>query len=154
MKAQSSKLKTGKILAVSISEKKGTKKRNVDSVELKENFGIVGDAHSGTTKRQLSLLALESIDKMKMKKRGLNVKPGDFAENITTQGLALTELGLGARLKIGKDVLLEVSQIGKECHTRCSIYYQAGDCVMPTEGVFTRVLKGGTIRPGDTIEVI
>lgn len=141
---------SGKIIAVSISEKKGTKKHNVEAIELKEDLGIVGDAHADKGgKRQVSLLAKESIEKMKDK--GLKVGPGDFAENITTEGVGLSSLKIGTRLKIGKDALLEVSQIGKDCHTRCNIYYQAGDCVMPTEGTFARVLKGGIVRPEDEI---
>ena len=139
----------GKIIAVSISEKKGMKKRNAESVELKEDLGIVGDAHAERGKRQVSLLAVESIEKMKAK--GLNVKPGDFAENITTQAIDLLDLKIGDRLRVGQEVMLEISQIGKVCHTRCSIYYQAGDCVMPKEGIFAKVLKGGAIRPGDEI---
>ena len=127
------------IKAISISREKGTKKTNVESAVLKENFGIVGDAHAGTNNRQVSLLAIESIEKMKA--RGLKVKPGDFAENITTEGMDLLGLKLGARLKIGK-----------VCHTRCNIYYQAGDCVMPKEGIFTQVIKGGSIRIGDKIQ--
>ena len=119
----------GKVKAISVSKEKGTKKENVPSAHLKEDFGIVEDAHAGTQRRQVSLLALESIDKMKAK--GLSVGPGDFAENITTEGIDLLHLKVGTKLKIGKGVLLEISQIGKVCHTRCSIYYQAGDCVMP-----------------------
>lgn len=140
-----------KVIAVSISKEKGTRKINVQEVVLKENFGINGDAHSGAGPRQVSLLSLESIGKMKAK--GLNVGPGDFAENITTSGIDLPNLGIGSKLKIGKDVLLEISQIGKVCQTKCSIYYQAGDCVMPREGVFARVLKGGIIKPKDKLEV-
>ena len=146
------KSQKGEIIAVSISEKKGTKKRNVESAELNENFGIISDAHAEGGKRQVSLLAFESIEKMKNK--GLNVKAGDFAENITTQGIDLLSLRLGDKLSIGKNAILEISQIGKECHTRCNIYYQAGDCVMPKEGIFARVLKGGIIRQGDKIEVV
>lgn len=142
----------GKITAVSISDKKGTKKRNVESAELKENFGIVGDAHANPGSRQVSLLARESIEKMRAK--GLKVGPGDFAENITTSGIDLMSLKIGDRLKIGEEALVEITQHGKECHTRCSIYYQAGDCVMPREGIFARVLKGGMVRSDDTVEVI
>ena len=151
MTIQSPKIKTAKILAISISEKKGVKKANVQKVELKDDFGIIGDAHAGADVRQVSLLAEESIEKMRQK--GLNVNPGDFAENITTQNLDLLRLKIGDRLKIGQDVILEISQIGKECHTRCNIYYQAGDCVMPREGVFASVLNGGIIKVGDKIEV-
>ncbi|MFH1783417.1 MAG: MOSC domain-containing protein [bacterium] len=141
--------RNGRVKAVSVSKKKGTKKTNVESILLKEDFGIVGDAHAGTKNRQVSLLAEESIKKMKDK--GLNVGSGDFAENITTEGVDLVSLGIGGKLGIGKEVLVEISQIGKECHSRCNIYYQAGDCVMPHEGVFVRVLKGGVIKPGDEI---
>ena len=143
------KAKEGKIIAISVSDKKGVRKNNVDSVELKEDFGIVGDAHAGTKNRQVSLLAQESIEKMKAK--GLKVKAGDFAENITTEGLDLLNSKIGDRLKIGPGVNLEISQIGKECHTRCNIYYQAGDCVMPKEGIFAKVVKGGQIKVGDSI---
>ena len=143
------KTQTGKILAISISDKKGARKNNVDSATLKEDFGIVGDAHAGTKNRQVSLLAQESIAKMKAK--GLKVKAGDFAENITTEGLDLLSLKIGDRLKINEEIILELSQIGKVCHTRCSIYYQAGDCVMPKEGIFAKVIKGGEIKVGDDI---
>jgi MOSC domain-containing protein YiiM len=149
---QNSKLKRGQIITVSISKNKGTKKKNVKSIELKEDFGIVGDAHAGTKSRQVSLLALESIERMKTE--GLKVSPGDFAENITTQGIDLLSLKLGAKVKVGKHALLKISQIGKECHARCNIYYQAGDCVMPREGVFARVLKGGVVKPGDEVSEV
>lgn len=136
------------VVAVCISEKKGERKTPVDSVELRENHGIVGDAHAGDWHRQVSLLASESIDKMRA--LGLDVDSGDFAENITTSGIALVTLPVGSRLQVG-ETLLEVTQIGKECHTRCAIFYQAGDCVMPKEGIFARVIRGGVIRPGDVI---
>ena len=139
----------GKIVAVSISENKGTRKKNVENAELKVDFGIVGDAHAGDSKRQVSLLAAESIEKMKAK--GLNVKAGDFAENITTEGIDLMSLVFGDRLRAGLEAVLEISQIGKVCHTRCNIYYEAGDCVMPKEGIFAKVLKGGAVSPGDEI---
>lgn len=138
-----------KVIAVSVSDKKGMKKRNVDCAELKEEFGIVDDAHAGSGHRQISLLAEESIQKMVEK--GLDVTPGDFAENITTKGFDLMGLKIGDKIKIGDDVLLEISQIGKVCHTRCNIYYQAGDCVMPKEGIFARVLKGGAVRSCDAV---
>jgi len=144
--------KRGAIRIISVSKKKGMKKSNVDMATLKEDFGIIGDAHGGTKNRQVSLLAEESIEKMKAK--GLNVGPGDFAENITTEGVDLLSLKIGTKLKAGRDAILEISQIGKECHTRCNIYYQAGDCVMPKEGIFARVLKGGVISPGDGLEII
>lgn len=135
----------GTVRAVCVSENKGERKKPAGSVEVRENHGIVGDAHAGDWHRQVSLLASESIDKMRA--LGLNVDAGDFAENITTSGIDLVSLPIGSRLQAGQ-VLLEVTQIGKECHTRCAIYYQAGDCVMPKEGIFARVLKGGTITVG------
>ena len=138
------------VLAVCISEKKGERKKPVEAVELRENHGIVGDGHAGDWHRQVSLLAQESIDKMRA--LGLDVNAGDFAENITTSGIDLVSLPIGARLQVG-ETLLEVTQIGKECHTRCAIYYQAGDCVMPKEGIFARVITGGVVRPGDTIRL-
>ena len=137
-----------KVIAVCTSTKKGERKIPVNSVELLENHGIAGDAHAGEWHRQVSLLAQESI--VKMQKLGLAVDAGDFAENITTAGIDLPSLPVGSRLSIGATVL-EITQIGKECHTRCAIFYQAGDCVMPKEGVFARVLKGGTIAAGDPI---
>lgn len=139
-----------KVLAVCISENKGERKKPVESVKLRENHGIVGDGHAGDWHRQVSLLAQESIDKMRA--MGLDVNAGDFAENITTTGIDLVSLPIGSRLQVG-DTLLEVTQIGKECHTRCAIYYQAGDCVMPKEGIFAKVITGGVIRPGDGIEI-
>ena len=139
-----------KVLAVCISENKGERKKPVAAVELRVNHGIVGDAHVGDWHRQVSLLAQESIDKMRA--LGLDVSAGDFAENITTEGIELVTLPIGSRLAVGEAVL-EVTQIGKECHTRCAIYYQAGDCVMPKEGIFARVLKGGVVRPGDKVVV-
>ena len=142
----------GKIIAISVSGKKGVRKNNVDSAELKDDFGIIGDAHAGTKNRQVSLLAVESIEKMQAK--GLKVKPGDFAENITTQGVDLLGLKLGDKLRIGTEALLEVTQIGKECHTRCNIYYQAGDCVMPKEGIFVKVLKGADLKVGDSVFIL
>jgi MOSC domain-containing protein YiiM len=139
------------VVAVCISENKGERKSPVASVELRENHGIVGDAHAGDWHRQVSLLAQESIEKMQ--RLGLSVQAGDFAENITTVGIDLPGLPIGTRLKVGKTTL-EVTQIGKECHTRCAIYYQAGDCVMPKEGIFARVLQGGVIKPEDAIEIV
>lgn len=141
----------GKIIAVCTSDKKGEKKVNVGKGELVVNFGLADDVHGGDWHRQVSLLALESIDKMRGK--GLEVNPGDFAENITTEGLVLHTLPIGTKMKIG-DILLEVTQIGKECHSKCNIYHTVGDCVMPREGIFVKVLKGGPVAVGDTIEVI
>jgi len=139
------------VLAVCISENKGERKKPVETVELRVNHGIVGDAHAGEWHRQVSLLAQESIDKMRA--LGLDVNAGDFAENITTSGIDLVSLPIGSRLQIG-ETLLEVTQIGKECHTRCAIFYQAGDCVMPKEGIFVKVITGGTIKPGDGITTL
>ncbi|MDI3533808.1 MAG: hypothetical protein PWQ82_173 [Thermosediminibacterales bacterium] len=139
------------VVAVCTSPKKGMRKKNVGEGLLVENFGLEGDAHGGDWHRQVSLLALESIEKMREK--GLDVNPGDFAENITTKGINLIELPVGTKLKIG-NTLTEVTQIGKVCHSRCAIYYQAGDCVMPREGIFVKVLEGGPIKVGDQIEVV
>ena len=142
----------GKIVSLNISEKKGVRKKPAKEVKLKTEYGIEGDAHASSEwHRQVSLLATESIEKMREK--GLDVKPGDFAENITMEGIDLLGLPVGTQLTIGEDIKVEVTQIGKECHTRCAIYYQAGDCVMPKEGIFVRVLRGGIVREGDLIAV-
>ena len=140
------------VVEVSISKEKGTRKENIPEGVLIENHGFRDDAHAGDWHRQVSLLAMESIEKIRAK--GLDVGPGDFAENITTRGIDLVNLPIGTRLKVGEEVLMEVTQIGKECHTRCAIYYQAGDCVMPREGIFTKVLKGGRVKKSDPIVVI
>ena len=142
----------GKIVAVNISPRKGTRKANVETSCLLPGQGLKDDAHAGPGNRQVSLLAMESI--AKMIGLGLKVGPGDFAENITTQGLDLLQLPVGTRFRIGDHTLLEVTQIGKVCHTRCAIYYQAGDCVMPKEGIFAQVLEGGEIKVGDEIHVL
>ena len=142
----------GKVLAVNVSAKKGTRKKNVGTSCLLPGKGLKDDAHAAPGKRQVSLLAMESIEKMVL--LGLKVGPGDFAENITTQGLDLLKLPIGTRIRIGDETLLQISQIGKECHTRCAIYYQAGDCVMPKEGIFAEVLVGGEIKVGDSIHVL
>ena len=139
----------GKVLAVNISKDKGTKKTNIQSCLIVKESGLKGDAHAGPWHRQVSLLANESIQKMKSK--GLNVGYGDFAENITTKGVDLVRLPVGAEIRIGDRVLLRVTQIGKECHERCAIYYQAGDCVMPKEGIFAEVVKEGEVKVGDQI---
>lgn len=139
------------LLAVCISTNKGERKTPVTEVELRRDHGIVGDAHAGDWHRQVSLLAKESIDKMRA--LGLDVDNGDFAENLTTQGIDLPKLPVGTKLQIGES-LLEVTQIGKECHNRCAIYYQAGDCVMPKEGIFAKVLEEGILKPGDKVTVI
>lgn len=141
----------GKIIAVCASEKKGTRKKNIGAAMLKIKHGLLGDAHAGDWHRQVSLLAMESINKMKA--AGLDVGPGDFAENLTTEGIDLVNLPVGTRLKIG-EAIGEVTQIGKECHTRCAIYHQAGDCVMPKEGIFVAVVQEGKVSVGDSIEVL
>jgi len=141
-----------KVISLNVSDRKGIRKKPVDEVVLKPEFGIEGDAHASSEwHRQVSLLALESIKKMQ--EMGLDVKPGDFAENITTEGLDLPSLPIGTKMSIGDDVIGEVSQIGKVCHTRCAIYYQAGDCVMPKEGIFIKVLSGGKVKKGDKITI-
>ena len=140
----------GKVLAISISKKIGTAKSNIPSATFITGWGIDGDAHAGSGHRQVSLLAMESIDKLRA--RGLEVKPGAFAENITTLGIELSHLSIGDQVSVG-DVLLEVTQIGKECHDRCAIFEQAGDCVMPREGIFAEVKKGGTLRVGDEVKI-
>ena len=140
-----------KVVSLNISKAKGERKTPVDGIELMEEHGIFGDAHAGAWHRQVSLLATESI--RKMQDMGLDVGSGDFAENITTEGIDLPALPVGSRFTMG-EALLEVTQIGKECHTRCAIFYQAGDCVMPREGIFARVLRGGAVRPDDTIELL
>lgn len=143
----------GKVIAVSVSSKKGIPKTNTGKIRLIEGYGIEGDAHAGNWHRQVSFLAIESIEKIKQK--GLkNVKPGDFAENITTEFIGLPDLKPGTRLKIGKTSELEITQIGKECHSRCAIFYSAGDCVMPREGIFAKVITGGEISPGDEIKLM
>jgi cyclic pyranopterin phosphate synthase len=141
----------GRLLSVNISPGKGERKKPVERALLKEEHGIEGDGHAGPWHRQVSLLAQESIDKMVAK--GLDVTAGDFAENLTTRGVELTALPIGSRLEIGP-TLLEVTQIGKVCHDRCAIFYQAGDCVMPREGIFVRVLRGGEVAPGDSVRVV
>jgi len=142
----------GKIVAVSISDRKGEKKHNIEQARLKPDHGLEKDAHAGDWHRQVSLLDMQSIARIRQK--GLDVDPGNFAENITTDGIRLWELPIGTHLQLGKQVVVEVTQIGKECHNRCAIFHQVGDCVMPREGIFAKVLQEGTIRPGDTITVL
>ena len=139
------------VVAVCISERKGTQKHEIPEIQLKIDHGIVGDAHAGNWHRQVSLLAQESVEKMKAVFPDIPV--GAFAENILTEGLTLYTLPVGTRLRVG-EVLLEVTQIGKECHAHCAIRQQVGDCVMPREGIFAIVLEEGTIRSGDTITVL
>jgi len=140
------------VIAVCRSAEKGTIKQNIHRGVFKENYGLLEDAHSDAAwHRQVSLLALESIRKMEDMR--LKLKPGDFAENITTEGLDLVSLPLGTRLAVGREVILEVTQIGKECHTGCAIFKQVGKCIMPREGIFARVIHGGTVQEGDCIQI-
>ncbi len=139
----------GRILAVSVSRRKGIKKTNVEEALLIPDHGLEGDAHAGKWHRQVSLLDMQSI--RKIKDAGVDVSPGDFAENLTTEGVRLWEIPVGTRLKIGPQAEAEVTQIGKECHAKCAIFKQVGDCVMPREGIFVRILAPGRIRPGDRI---
>jgi MOSC domain-containing protein YiiM len=140
---------SGKVYRISISDSKGKKKRNVPLAKVIEHLGIEGDAHAGTD-RQISLLAYESFSQITSNLP--DIRPGDFAENITTTGIALPYATVGGILRIGREILLQVTQIGKECHNGCHIRKIVGDCIMPREGVFARVLRGGTIAVGDTIE--
>jgi len=142
----------GIIVAVCASRRKGVRKRNVEEAEFEADWSLVGDAHAGHWHRQVSLLAVESIEKMRQK--GLNVGPGSFAENLTTRGLDLLSLPIGSRVRVGEEVVLEITQHGKVCHNRCAIYEMAGDCVMPREGVFARVIRGGRVKVGDSVEVL
>ncbi len=143
----------GKILAVCRSENKGTVKEPVMEGLIQEDFGLIGDAHAELhIKRQVSLMSIESINRMRS--QGYDVIPGSFAENLTTEGINLLSVPIGTRLTVGEKVLLEVTQIGKECHTGCAIFLQVGKCIMPKEGVFTKVVHGGVVKPGDEISVI
>lgn len=143
----------GTVRAVCVSKRKGTRKTVVDGpVTIEAHHGVAEDAHAGDWYRQVSLLAWESIEKARA--RGLDVKEGDFAENITTEGINLMALPLGTQLKIGDDVLLELSQQGKVCHKKCAIFYLAGDCIFPREGIFFVALTGGKVKAGDSIDVV
>ena len=144
-----------KIVGVCLSEKKGEKKHDVGEGMLKEDFGLVGDAHSSAGwHRQLSMLGTSSIDKML--KLGAEVGAGSFAENLTVQDeeFKLYNLPIGTRISIGQDILVEVTQIGKECHEHCAIFKQVGTCVMPVEGIFVRILRGGPIKTGDEVKLL
>ncbi len=141
------------IIAVCRSDKKGISKKVIDEGFFKEDYGLIDDAHADSdTHRQVSLLATESIDRMR--DMGLDLGPGAFAENLTTEGMDLVSLPVGTRVAVGEDIILEITQIGKECHTRCAIYHQVGHCVMPEEGVFARVIREGSARAGDEIKVL
>lgn len=140
------------VIAVCISEEKGIRKEPVCGGVVEKEYGLAGDAHADSqTHRQISLLAIESIQKMRS--AGFDIGPGDFAENLTTEGLELCSLPVGTMLCIGKDVIIEVTQIGKECHSGCAIFRQIGKCIMPKEGTFARVICGGSVRPGDQIRI-
>jgi MOSC domain-containing protein YiiM len=141
----------GTVVSVNVAPEKGERKTPRAEVTLVVEHGVEGDGHAGPWHRQVSLLAQESIDEMRA--RGLDVGAGDFAENVTTQGIVVHELPVGTRLALGP-CLVEVTQIGKVCHDRCAIFYQAGDCVMPREGIFARVLRGGALRAGDEVTVV
>ena len=145
--------KVASIIAVCTSSKKGTKKKAAKEGTLRADYGLVGDAHADSNShRQVSLLALSSIDKIR--RLGADVGPGDFAENLTTEGMELFTLPIGTRLSVGQDAILEMTQIGKECHEHCAIFKQVGTCVMPVEGIFTKVIKGGVVRVGDELKII
>lgn len=141
----------GRILAICISEKKGVQKRPIEEAVLIEDWGIEKDAHGGKWHRQVSLLSFEKIEEFRVK--GAEVDFGDFGENLVVEGFDLRQIPVGTRFRIG-DVILELTQIGKECHSHCAIYHAVGDCIMPREGVFTEVIKGGKIKTGDTIEML
>jgi MOSC domain-containing protein YiiM len=139
-----------KVVSISVSRKKGTRKSGVDTITLVQDHGLEGDAHAGKWHRQVSFLAAESIEAARS--GGLEVGFGDFAENIATEGIDWPRLPIGTRVRIGDRAIIQVTQIGKECHHKCAIYYQAGDCIMPREGVFARVLQGGLVKIDDPIE--
>jgi MOSC domain-containing protein YiiM len=141
-----------KIASIAVSKKKGTRKIQVEGASLIQDHGLEGDAHAGPWHRQVSFLSAESIEKAR--EQGLDVSFGDFAENIATKGIDWKRLPVGTRLNLGESALVEITQIGKECHHKCAIYYLAGDCIMPREGIFARVLTGGTIRRGDRIRIV
>ena len=141
-----------KIVSIAISKKKGTPKTPVDEAFISKDHGLEGDAHAGKWHRQVSFLSSESIEGVKEK--GLDVTFGDFAENIASEGIDWKTLPVGTHVRLGGQVLVEITQIGKECHNKCAIYYKAGDCIMPREGVFARVLEEGKIRRGDEIKII
>ena len=143
------KNKKGEIISIAVSKKKGMRKTVVDSVTVVEDHGIQDDAHAGFLNRQVSFLSSESINLAKSE--GLDVSYGDFAENFATKGIEWKDLPLGTIVNIGNSVVVEITQIGKECHKKCAIYYQAGDCIMPKEGIFGTVIKGGEVETGDSI---
>jgi len=141
-----------KIVSIALSRKKGTRKTCVDEAILQKDHGFSDDAHAGPWHRQVSFLASESI--AAAREKGLDVSFGDFAENIATEGIDWTRVPVGTRLRLGASAVVEITQIGKECHKKCAIFYQAGDCIMPREGIFARVLAGDTIHRGDSIDFV
>lgn len=140
----------GRIIAVCTSKHKGTPKSDVGSGILEVGYGLRGDAHGGDWHRQVSLLSIEQIDTMKEK--GLEVRAGIFAENLTTSDFDLESVKIGDRIRVGERAILEITQIGKECHTRCAIYHKVGECIMPEQGVFARVIEGGEVKAGDPVD--
>jgi MOSC domain-containing protein YiiM len=142
----------GKIVAICISKKKGVQKKDVKQCRLIENYGLEGDAHAGSWHRQISLLSIEG--RLVMENKGVKLNAGDFGENILTEDVDFANIMVGNEVRLGKDALVRVTQIGKECHDRCHIYYQVGDCIMPREGIFAEVLKGGEIKIDDDIEFL
>jgi len=140
------------IVSIAVSQKKGTRKVRVKEAKLLPSHGLEGDAHAGPWHRQVSFLSSENIEKVR--KAGLDVTFGDFAENIATSGIDWKEIPIGTRVALGKSAVVEITQIGKTCHKKCAIYYQAGDCIMPKEGIFARVIKGGKILRGDAIRIL
>jgi len=142
----------GKIVAICISKKKGVQKKDVKQCRLIENYGLEGDAHAGSWHRQISLLSIEG--RLVMENKGVKLNAGDFGENVLTEGVDFADIIVGNELRLGKDALVRVTQIGKECHDRCHIYYQVGDCIMPREGIFAEVLRGGEIKIDDNIEFL
>jgi MOSC domain-containing protein YiiM len=142
----------GRVVSIAVSKKKGTPKTPVNEAILVENYGVEGDAHAGDWHRQVSFLASESIERSRA--QGLDVTFGDFAENVATSGINWVEVPVGTKVSLGDLVRVEITQIGKVCHNKCAIYYRAGDCIMPREGIFARVLKGGKIRCGDVVRII
>ena len=142
----------GRIVAICISKKKGDQKRDVKQCRLIENYGLEGDAHAGSWHRQISMLSIEG--RLVMENKGVKLDAGDFGENVLTEGVDFANILVGNKIRLGKDALVRVTQIGKECHDRCNIYYQVGDCIMPREGIFAEVLKGGEIKVDDDIEFL
>ncbi len=142
-----------KIVSISISKKKGTRKFQISKARAKKDHGLENDAHAGPWHRQVSFLSAENIDHVR-RVQGLDVSYGDFAENIATSGITWERLPVGTRVRLGDSAVMEITQIGKTCHNKCAVYHQAGDCIMPRKGVFARVVKGGVIRVGDGIEIL